>query len=67
MSSRIERQKDIQIRFSRTDKSSELTLVLTPHLLKSNNGGSLLVYDSAKTSLAFDDNIRNTHLAAECG
>jgi hypothetical protein len=35
--------------------------------LKGNNSGSFLVHSSIKTGLAFHDNVRDTHLAAEGG
>ena len=40
-------------------------MVLAPHFLKSNHSRSFLVNDSAETSFAFYNDIRNTHLATE--
>jgi len=56
-----------EVCLSSADESSQLTLIITLHLLQGNNGGRLLVHNGTKTSLAFDDNVRDTHLAAEGG
>lgn len=47
------------------DEGSELSLVLAVDLLESDNSGSLLVDDRAETSLALDNDVRDTHLPAE--
>lgn len=49
------------------DKLGELGLVLRADLGQSDDSGSLLVDDCSETGLAFDDGVRNTHLAAESG
>jgi hypothetical protein len=49
------------------DELGELGVVLRADLGQSNDGGSLLVDDCSETSLALDDGVRNTHLAAESG
>ena len=45
----------------------ELGLVLGADLGEGQDGGGLLVNDRAETSLALDDSVRDTHLAAESG
>ena len=42
-------------------------MVLAPHFLKSDHSRRFLVNDSAETSFAFYNDIRNTHLATEGG
>ena len=57
----------IQVGFGCTDDGSKVTLVLALHFLKSDHSRGFLVNDSAETSFAFHDDIRNTHLATEGG
>ena len=56
---------NVQVSLGGADESGEFALVLALHVLEGNNGGSLLVDDRAKTGLALDDNVGNTHLATE--
>jgi len=49
------------------DEVGELTLVLGSDLLDEGNGGGLLVDKSTDGSLGLDNDVRNTHLAAEGG
>ena len=49
------------------DKLGQLGLVLRADLGKGEDGSGLLVNDSTETSLALNDNVRNTHLAAKSG
>lgn len=49
------------------DKLGELSLVLGADLGKSEDSSGLLVDDRTETGLALDDNVGDTHLAAECG
>lgn len=49
------------------DELGELGVVLGADLGQSNDSGGLLVDDSSETSLALDDGIRDTHLAAKSG
>ena len=58
---------NLQVGLRRTDEGSELALVLALDVLHGKNGGSLLVNDRTETSLALDNDIRDTHLAAESG
>lgn len=56
-----------QVGLRGTDKGAELALVLTLNVLKREDGCSLLVHDGAEAGLTLDDDVRNTHLAAERG
>jgi len=47
------------------DEGSQLALVLRLDVLEGNDSGGLLVNDRAETSLALDDDVGNTHLAAK--
>ena len=58
---------DIQVGLSGADEGSEFTLVLRLNVLGSNDGSGLLVDDSTETGLALDDDVGDTHLAAESG
>lgn len=49
------------------DELGELGLVLSANLSEGENGGGLLVDNRAESGLALDDNVRDTHLAAEGG
>lgn len=49
------------------EELGELGLVLGADLGNSENSSGLLVDDSAEASLALDDGVRDTHLAAESG
>lgn len=57
--------KNLQVGLGSADEGSEITLVLALDVLKSNNSSSLLVDDGTETGLALDDDVRDTHLAAE--
>lgn len=48
------------------DKSGELALILRLDVLEGHDGGGLLVDNSAETGLALNNDVRDTHLAAEC-
>jgi len=50
-----------------SDELGEFRLVFRADLSDSEDGSGLLVDDGAKTSLALDDGVRDTHLAAESG
>jgi hypothetical protein len=56
-----------QVSLGSTDDGSEVTLVLALDFLDSDESGGLLVDYSTETGLALDDDIRDTHLAAESG
>jgi hypothetical protein len=56
-----------QVGLRRTDECAELLLILALHILKRDNGRSLLVDHRAKAGLALHDDIRNTHLPAKRG
>ena len=58
---------DSQVRFGSTDESGEFALIFAFDVLESKNSSGLLVHDGTEASLALDDHIRNTHLAAESG
>ena len=55
----------VQVGLRGADESSKLTLVLAADILESEDGSGLLVDDRAETSLALDDDVGDTHLAAE--
>jgi len=59
--------KDIQVGLGSADKGGKFTLVLALDLLDSKNSGSLLVDYCAETSLALNNDVGDTHLAAESG
>ena len=59
--------KHVQVGLCGTDEGSEFTLVLRLNVLESDDGGGLLVDDSTETGLALDDDVGDTHLAAESG
>ena len=54
-----------QVSLGGADNGGEVTLVLALDFLDSDDSGGLLVDYGAKTGLALDDDIRDTHLAAE--
>ena len=56
-----------QVSLRRRDERRELALVLGLDILNREHGGSLLVDDGAETRLALDDDVGDTHLAAERG
>jgi len=47
------------------DECRKFTLVLALHLLDSDDSRGLLVHHCAETSLAFDDDVGDTHLATK--
>jgi len=49
------------------DELAKLGLVLALDLGERDNSGGLLVHDGAQASLALDDGVGNTHLAAQRG
>ena len=57
----------LQVGLGGLDEGSELALVLRADLLDGEDGGGLLVDDRAETGLALDDDVGDTHLAAESG
>ena len=57
----------VQVGLRGTDEGGKLTLVLALHVLEGKDGGGLLVDDGAETSLALDNDIGDTHLAAQGG
>lgn len=56
---------NIQVSLSGAHEGGKLALVLALNVLESKDGGGLLMHDRAETGLALDDNVRDTHLAAE--
>ena len=56
-----------QVSLGGADEGGELALVLAVDVLEGDNGGGLLVDDRAETSLALNDDVGDTHLAAEGG
>ena len=59
--------KDAQVGLGGADEGSELALVLAVDVLEGDDGGGLLVDDRAEAGLALDDDVGDTHLAAERG
>ena len=57
----------VQVGLGGADKGSEFTLVLALDVLDNKDSSGLLVDDRAETSLALDDDVWHTHLAAEGG
>ena len=55
----------VQVGLGGADKGSEFTLVLALDVLDDKDSSGLLVDDRAETSLALDDDVGDTHLAAE--
>lgn len=49
------------------DESSELGVISRVDLLEGNSGGSLLVDELSKTSLALDNGVWHAHATAESG
>ena len=56
-----------QVSLGGADDGGEVTLVLALDFLDSDNSGGLLVNYSTETGLALDDDVGDTHLAAESG
>ena len=56
---------NVQVGLGSLDEGGELTLVLRADLLDGEDGGGLLVDNRAETGLALDDDVGDTHLAAE--
>lgn len=54
-----------QVRLCGSDDVCELAVIFLLDLLESEDGRGLLVDDTAETSLALHNHIRNTHLTAE--
>lgn len=59
--------ENIQVSLGGRDEGGELALILRLDLLDGEDGGSLLVDDCAETGLTLDDDVGDTHLAAESG
>lgn len=58
---------DVQVSLGSGDEGGELALILGPDLLDGEDSGGLLVDDRAEASLALDDDVGDTHLAAKGG
>ena len=58
---------NIQVSLRRGDEGSELALILAADVLEGKHSSGLLVDHRAKASLALNDHIWNTHLAAQGG
>lgn len=56
-----------QVCLGSADEGSQLALVLRLDLLEGKDGGRLLVDDCAETGLALNNNVGDTHLAAQGG
>lgn len=54
-----------QVGLGGTDNGGQFSLVLALDVLNGQDSSSLLMDNGAKTSLALDDNVGNTHLSAE--
>lgn len=61
----IRRMGYSQVSLGGGDNGAELLLVLRANLLERDDSSGLLVDDRSETSLALDDDVRNTHLAAK--
>jgi hypothetical protein len=59
------RSRCSQVSFSSRNESSKLAVILAANFLNRDNGSSLLVDNRTEASLAFDDDVWNTHLATE--
>lgn len=59
------RRGNAQVGLRGADESGKLAGVLAANILEGHDGGGLLVDDCAKTGLALDDDVRDTHLTAE--
>ena len=55
----------LQVCLSGADDGGQLTLIFGLDVLNSQDGGGLLVDNSAETSLAFDNYVGDAHLSAE--
>lgn len=58
---------NIQVSLGGADEGSELALILGLDVLESDDSSGLLVDNSTETSLALNNDVRNTHLATESG
>lgn len=58
---------NVQVGLSGADEGGELAGILAADVLEGHDGGGLLVDDRAKTGLALDNDVWDTHLAAESG
>jgi len=56
-----------KVSLSGADKGAQLLLVLALHVLESQDSSSLLVNNCTKTGFALNDDVGDTHLAAESG
>ena len=54
-----------QVRLGSADDGGKLPLILLLDVLQSNDSCGLLVHHCAKTSLALNDNVGDTHLTTE--
>ena len=61
------RENNIQVSLGGGDEGSQLALILAVDILEGDDSGGLLVNDRAKTSLALDNDVGDTHLATEGG
>jgi len=55
----------VQVRLGSLNERSELAGIFATDVLKRQDSSGLLMHDRAKTSLAFDNDIRYTHLTAQ--
>ena len=55
----------LQVGFGGADDGGQLALIFTLDVLNGQDGGGLLVDNSAETSLAFDNDVGDAHLSAE--
>ena len=61
------RDRYIQVSLGGGDEGSQLALILAIDILEGDDSGGLLVDDGTETGLALDDDVGDTHLAAESG
>lgn len=58
---------DIQVGLGGGDEGAQLALILAADILEGEDGSGLLVDDGAEAGLALNDDVGDTHLAAERG
>ena len=58
---------NVQVGLGGADEGGQFALILAANLLDGEDSRGLLVHHCAKTSLALNDDIGDTHLAAERG